>query len=45
MYKRFQYFTKNGIKWSEWFKVSVNAPKTKWQVKGKLLNEYKQTLD
>jgi hypothetical protein len=37
--KRYQMFTKNGIVWSEWFNWS--GTEEKWQLKGKLLNEYR----
>ena len=37
--KRYQKFTKNGIVWSEWFNWS--GTEEKWQLKGKLLNEYR----
>ena len=37
--KRYQMFTKNGIVWSEWFNWS--GLEEKWQLKGKLLNEYR----
>ena len=39
--KRFQYYGKTGIEWSKWFVVSDNVIKEKWQLKNKLLNEYK----
>lgn len=49
--KRYQFFSKEGIKWTDWF----NTPKKdeelehlnvhqKWQVKGKLLNEFRIKL-
>ena len=37
--KRYQMFTKNGIVWSDWFNWS--GTEEKWQLKGKLLNEYR----
>ena len=37
--KRYQMFTKNGIVWSDWINWSGEEPK--WQLKGKLLNEYR----
>lgn len=39
MKKRFQYFSKDGIKWTKWFECSRYADE-KWQLKNKLLNEY-----
>ena len=39
--KRFQYWSKDGIKWTDWFNIPMNAPEEKWQVKNKLLNEYR----
>lgn len=43
MKKRYQYFGREGIKWSEWYDM-LSEPKKleKWQLKGKLLNEYKK---
>lgn len=40
MLKRYQQFTKNGKEWTNWFKTTETP--TKWQLKGKLLNEYKE---
>ncbi len=37
--KRYQKFTRNGIEWSEWFNWS--GIEEKWQLKGKLRNEYR----
>lgn len=37
--KRYQKFTRNGIEWTEWF--NWNGPEEKWQLKGKLRNEYR----
>ncbi len=37
--KRFEYFSRNGKSWSEWF--NYNGEKYKWQIKGKLKNEYR----
>lgn len=37
--KRYQKFTKNGIAWSKWF--DWHGFEWKWQLKGKLLNEYR----
>lgn len=39
--KRYQYWSKDGIEWTEWFNVSMKTPEEKWQVKNKLLNEYR----
>ena len=39
MEKRYQYFTRDGIEWTPWFKY--DGEQFKWQLKGKLLNEYK----
>jgi len=39
--KRYQYWSKDGIKWTEWFNVPMYIPEEKWQVKNKLLNEYR----
>lgn len=39
MLKRYQKFTKNGKEWTQWFET-IETP-TKWQLKNKLLNEYK----
>ena len=38
--KRYQYYTRNGIVWTEWFN-SKAIVEEKWQLKGKLLNEYR----
>lgn len=40
MLKRFQYFSKDGIVWTDWFKCKSSD--NKWQLKNKLLNEYKE---
>lgn len=39
MMKRYEYFTKDGKQWSEWF--DYNGEKYPWQLKGKLKNEYR----
>ena len=39
--KRYQYWSKDGIVWTEWFNIPMNTPEEKWQVKNKLLNEYR----
>ncbi len=38
--KRFQYYSNKGIVWTEWFEWDSDI-KDKWQLKNKLLNEYK----
>lgn len=45
MLKRYQRYTKNGIEWTPWFEVPDDVDKEKWQLKGKLLNEYKDETD
>lgn len=40
-YKRYHYYSKQGVVWTNWFPVTDKATKSKWQVKNKLLNEYK----
>ena len=39
MYKRYQYYSSDGIKWTKWFETKYSDDK--WQLKGKLKNEYK----
>lgn len=39
MKKRYQYYAKDGIKWSKWF--DYNGEEELWQLKGKLKNEYR----
>ena len=39
--KRYQYYSNEGIKWTEWFNCSKFSVGEKWQMKGKLLNEYR----
>lgn len=39
-YKRYQYYSKEGICWSDWFPFS-GKDREPWQVKGKLKNEYR----
>lgn len=39
-YKRYQYYSAQGIKWTDWF--PYEGPQEKWQLKNKLLNEYKE---
>ena len=40
-YKRYQYFTKDGIAWTDWFLWTSDIDE-KWQVSKKLKNEYKE---
>ncbi len=40
MEKRYQIWTKDGLKWCRWFKYS--GAKEKWQIAGKQLNEYRE---
>lgn len=44
IYKRYQYYTNNGIQWTSWFKWDSTI-KEKYQFKNKLLNEYKDLCD
>lgn len=44
--KRYQYLTSQGVKWTPWFNFkrgdSLKGLKLeKWQVRGKLVNEYR----
>ena len=39
MEKRYEYWSREGKKWTEWFKY--NGEKYKWQLKNKLRNEYR----
>lgn len=39
MLKRYQYYSANGLTWTEWFKY--DGEKFKYQLGRKLLNEYK----
>jgi len=39
MLKRYQYYSREGIVWTEWFKYE--GEKYTWQLKNKLKNEYK----
>lgn len=41
-WKRYQTFTRNGLEWCKWFKYESGTLE-KWQLKGKLLNEYTET--
>lgn len=38
--KRYQRFTREGIEWSKWF-IYRSTYLPKWQLKNKLLNEYR----
>lgn len=39
-YKRYQYYSPNGIVWTDWF--PYNGPKEPYQGNKKLKNEYKE---
>ena len=45
--KRYQYFSKGGVKWTDWFDLpnATNIEKLRkervWQYVGKLINEFK----
>lgn len=39
-YKRYEYFCKEGKKWTDWFRWDSDV-RDQWQLKGKLRNEYK----
>ena len=39
--KRYQYYSKDGIKWTEWFNWPHENYKPEWQLKNKLKNEYR----
>lgn len=39
-YKRYQYWSREGVSWTDWFKWECND-KPKYQLGRKLLNEYK----
>ena len=41
--KRYQYYSKDGIKWTKWFDWDSNL-RDKWQLKNKLLNQYEEDL-
>lgn len=41
MWKRYQYYSSEGIKWTKWFECKYDNGK--WQLKNKLLNEYRDT--
>lgn len=38
--KKYQYFGKTGIEWTEWFEP-MSKQKETWQIHNKLKNEYK----
>lgn len=42
--KRYQYYAQDGIKWTPWFNWRYDS-RDKWQIKNKLLNEYKEVDD
>ena len=42
MQKRFEYWSKDGKTWSEWF--DYDGEKYPWQLKNKLLNEYRDEV-
>ena len=37
--KRYEYFSRQGKKWTEWF--NYDGEEYKWQLKNKLRNEYR----
>lgn len=39
---RYQYYAKDGIKWTKWFPISFKSVREKWQLKNKLKNEYRE---
>ena len=41
--KRYQIFGRNGKEWSGWFKTTETP--CRWQLKGKLLNEYREVRE
>lgn len=49
--KRYQFFSKGGVDWTDWFDTlkrdnelnTLNVTQ-KWQIKGKLLNEFRLKL-
>ena len=43
MEKRYEYYTKNGIIFTKWFPFT-GADRPKWQVAGKLKNEYRDAV-
>lgn len=44
-FKRFQYYTSTGLSWSNWFEIDNDAPRLKYQLSNKLLNEYKEEYE
>ena len=38
-HKRYQYYARDGLHWTDWFKWT--GSKDPWQLKNKLKNEYK----
>ena len=43
MKKRYQYYAKNGIEWTDWFEWDSNW-KPKIQLKNRLFNEYEESI-
>lgn len=41
IYKSYEYYTRDGIKRTEWFKWDDKYDQPKWQLKNKLRNFYK----
>ena len=40
VYKRYQFWSRNGLEWSSWYEwTGQDCPK--WQLKNRLINEYK----
>jgi hypothetical protein len=44
IYKRYQYYGKQGIEWTPWFLITGKEI-PKYQLKPNLRNEYKETKD
>lgn len=44
IYKRYQYYGPKGIEWTDWFPWE-HTSRDKWQLKNKLLNEYKEDYE
>lgn len=44
IYKRYQHYGKQGIEWTPWFPIN-GKEMPKYQLKPKLLNEYKEVKD
>ena len=45
MYKRYEYRSHEGIKWTNWFHTFFDKNKDPWQLKNRLRNEYKEDSD